>query len=123
MHEKHWVDELHAAVTVCDENGVILEMNDKAAATFEKDGGRALIGKSLYDCHPEPARSRLQELMASQAPNCYTIEKNGIHKMIYQAPWYEDGKHRGLVEISFEIPSAMPHFVRGETGPSAAPSR
>lgn len=112
MNRPHWANEFAAAVTVCDVNGIILEMNDKSVTTFQKDGGRALIGKSLYDCHPEPSRTKLRELMASQVTNCYTIEKNGVHKMIYQAPWYEDGKHRGLVEISFEIPAPMPHFVR-----------
>ena len=112
MNQQHWVDELAAAITVCDEDGFILAMNDKSALTFQQDGGKALIGRSLYDCHPEPARTKLVELMASERANCYTIEKNGVHKMIYQAPWYEDGKHRGLVEISFEIPSPLPHFVR-----------
>lgn len=113
MNRGHWVDELDAAITVCDEDGVIVEMNDKAAATFQKDGGRALIGKSLYDCHPEPARTKVRELMASKKANCYTIEKSGVRKMIYQTPWVENGKPRGLVEISFEIPSTMSHFVRG----------
>jgi transcriptional regulator with PAS, ATPase and Fis domain len=112
MTSEQWTNEFNAAITRCDENGIILEMNDKALLTFQKDGGRALIGKSLYDCHPEPARTKLRELMASQGTNCYTIEKNGVHKLIYQAPWYSDGKCRGLVEISFEIPSPMPHFVR-----------
>ena len=44
--------------------------------------------------------------------NCYTIEKNGVHKLIYQSPWYVKGEYGGLVEISVEIPNPMPHFVR-----------
>ncbi len=87
-------------------------MNDKAARTFEKDGGRALIGKNLFDCHSEASRAKLAEIMRSQQPNVYTIEKAGVKKLIYQTPWYQDGQFAGLVEISLEIPFEMPHFVR-----------
>jgi hypothetical protein len=42
----------------------------------------------------------------------YTIEKNGVRKLIFQAPWFQDGKYAGLVELALEIPAEMPHFVR-----------
>ena len=111
--EHAWLKEFPAAVTVCDPDGIILEMNDKAALTFENDGGRALIGKNVLDCHPEPARSELQRLMDARQRNVYTIEKNGVKKMIYQSPWYHDGVYAGFLEISLEIPFELPHFVRG----------
>jgi transcriptional regulator with PAS, ATPase and Fis domain len=107
-----WIDEFPAAVTVTDTHGVILEMNDKAAQTFAKDGGRDLLGKNVLDCHPEPARSKLAALMAAGQANVYTIEKNGVKKLIYQSPWTRDGRLAGFVEVAFEIPSEMPHFVR-----------
>jgi len=44
--------------------------------------------------------------------NAYTIEKRGVRKLIYQAPWFRDGIVQGLVELSLEIPDAMPHFIR-----------
>ena len=107
-----WIKEFPGAITICNADGIILEMNDKAVETFEKDGGADLIGKNLFDCHPEPARSKLRDLMSSRKVNCYTIEKNGIKKMIYQSPWYKNGEYGGLVEFSIEIPSEMPHFIR-----------
>jgi transcriptional regulator with PAS, ATPase and Fis domain len=107
-----WIKEFLGAITVCDADGIIIEMNDQAAETFKKDGGADLIGKNLLDCHPEPARSKLRDLMISRKVNCYTIEKNGIKKIIYQTPWYKNGKYAGLVELSIEIPFEMPHFVR-----------
>lgn len=107
-----WVKEFPGAVTVCDRDGRIIEMNEKACNTFAKDGGAALVGKNVLDCHPEPARSKLKALMAEQKKNAYTIEKNGVKKLIYQSPWYEDGKYMGFVELSLEIPFEMPHFVR-----------
>ena len=107
-----WSTEFPGAVTVCDRHGVITEMNDRSAKTFEADGGRALVGTSLLDCHPEPSRSKVADLLANPRVNAYTIEKRGVRKFIYQAPWFLDGAFQGLVELSLEIPESMPHFVR-----------
>ena len=52
--------------------------------------------------------------METQQTNVYTIEKNGVRKLIYQAPWFQDGGYAGLVELALEIPAVMPHFVRDE---------
>ena len=107
-----WTTEFPGAVTVCDSTGVITEMNDRSAKTFEADGGRALVGTNLLVCHPEPSRSLVADLLANPRVNAYTIEKRGMRKLIYQAPWYRDGAYQGLVELSLEIPESMPHFVR-----------
>ena len=107
-----WPKEFPAAITVCDAAGRILEMNDRADQTFAKDGGRALVGSSLLDCHAEPSRDKLLELLAAPKVNAYTIEKGGVKKLIYQAPWFEDGKFGGLVEMSLVLPDVLPHFVR-----------
>jgi hypothetical protein len=100
------------AVTVCDLDGIVLAMNEKAAVSFHEYGGKELIGKSLIDCHPEPARSKLLRLLESGERNVYTIEKNGIRKLIYQAPWYRNEQRCGIIEWTMEIPFDMPHFVR-----------
>ena len=111
--ENAWVKEFPGALTICDPDGIIIEMNDKAAKTFEGDGGRALIGKNVLDCHPEPARSTLKKLLESRERNVYTTEKNGVKKVIYQSPWYHNGEYAGFMELSLEVPLEMPHFVRG----------
>lgn len=107
-----WARQLTCAVTVCDRDGVILDMNDKAAETFAGDGGRDLVSKSLFDCHGPESQAKIRDLIGRQAVNAYTIEKNGRKKLIYQAPWYEDGRFMGLVELSLEIPFELPHFRR-----------
>jgi transcriptional regulator with PAS, ATPase and Fis domain len=109
---ERWSKELPAAITVCDRDGKILEMNDRSVRTLEKDGGAALVGKNVLECHPEPARTRLKEMLESGKMNCYTIEKKGVRKLIYQVPWFADGVYGGLVELSLEIPARIPHFVR-----------
>jgi len=112
MDSQTWVNEFPAAVTVCDREGIILTMNRRAAEGFAADGGMDLVGRSLIDCHPEPARSRLVSLLEHGTRHVYTIEKRGVRKLIYQAPWYRDGQYAGLVELSLELPAEMPHFVR-----------
>jgi hypothetical protein len=107
---KNWKDGVNFAITVCDADGKILEMNAKASATFAKSGGEA--GKSLLDCHPEPARTKLKKMLAAPFTNAYTIEKNGVKKLIYQTPWLQNGEPAGLVELSLELPEELPHFVR-----------
>jgi len=107
-----WVNEFPAAITVSDANGTIIELNARAVKTFEKDGGAKLIGTNVLDCHPEPAKAKLREIMDKRKTNVYTIEKAGTKKLIYQAPWYEDGEYAGVVELSVEISFDLPHFVR-----------
>ena len=77
-----WVREFPGAVTVCDPQGIILEMNEKALEMFSEDGGRDLIGTNLLECHPEVARTKLEGMLASHETNVYTIEKAGSKLMV-----------------------------------------
>ncbi len=112
MGKPDYFKEAPIAVTICDKEGIILEMNDKSVKTFIKDG-KSLIGASLLDCHPEPARRKLTAMLENHNVNAYTISKNGIKKLIYQMPWFVEGEFAGYIELSMEIPEEMPHFVRG----------
>jgi PAS domain-containing protein len=110
--ENLWIKEFPAAIVVCDPDGIVIEMNDKAAKAFAKDGGHALIGRNMSECHPASCRVKLERLMESRQPNVYTIERNGIKKLIYQSPWFLKGEYAGFVQISMEVPFDIPHFVR-----------
>jgi transcriptional regulator with PAS, ATPase and Fis domain len=107
-----WVQEFPGAVFVCDTKGTILEMNEKARKSCQKEGGEKLIGTNVLECHPEPARTKLKEILEKQKTNVYTVEKGGLKKLIHQGPWYLEGKFAGIVELSLEIPFEMPNFVR-----------
>ncbi|HUU04293.1 MAG TPA: PAS domain-containing protein [Patescibacteria group bacterium] len=113
MESPTWIEGIDVAVTVCDREGIIVYMNDKSAQTFAADGGKALLGKNLLACHPEPAREKIRHIMAAGISNSYAIEKNGVKKLIHQVPWHENGTLAGLVEFSLVIPLDLPHFVRG----------
>lgn len=105
-----WAKEMNCAVTVCDTEGIILFMNNKACQTFAKHGN--LIGKNLFNCHNPESQAKIRNMLADGGCNSYTIEKNGIRKMIYQTAWMKEGTVGGMVEISMEIPADMPHYVR-----------
>jgi len=113
MSEDHgWVREFPVAITVTAADGTILELNLQACETFAADGGAALIGRNVLDCHPEPARSRTEELYRTQKPNHYTIRKGGQRKIIHQIPWFRNGSFAGVVEMSVPIPDELPHSDR-----------
>ena len=113
MFDKAWFEKINIGITVSDCEGKIIYMNEKSAEIWEKSGGRDLLGKSLFDCHPEPAKTMLADLLAHQHTNCYTIEKNSQKKLIYQTPVYdENGNYSAYAELSIELPTEMKNFER-----------
>ncbi|OGD24505.1 MAG: diguanylate cyclase [Candidatus Aminicenantes bacterium RBG_13_63_10] len=112
MSDHSWIKEFPGAITVCDERGKILAMNEQAFETFAEFGGAALVGRNVLDCHPEPARTKLDGMLRAGRTNVYTILKKGKKKLVYQSPWYENGQYAGFVEMVLVIPEAMPHFDR-----------
>ena len=111
IKEVQWAEGLNCAVTVCDKEGIVLYMNARARATFASAGD--MIGRSLIPCHSERSRGIIAHMLATGESNCYTIDKQGLKKMIYQTPWRDpEGNIAGLVEISMVIPAEMPHYVR-----------
>lgn len=107
-----WTTGAPMAITVTDSIGTIVAMNDRAGEVFADDGGKALVGTDVMQCHGPASRKIIEEILATGTPHIYTIEKKGKRKMIVQAPWYEGGQTAGLVELSFELPAEVPHFVR-----------
>ncbi|WP_297089640.1 hypothetical protein [uncultured Draconibacterium sp.] len=108
----NWMNEFNGAITVCDTAGIIVYMNRYSVQQFEKYGGEKLIGTNLLDCHPEPAKSRLKEMLANPQENTYTTEKAGKEKIITQRPWMMNEKFAGVVELSFDLPVDMVHHKR-----------
>lgn len=112
MNDFDWAEGMACAVTAADKDGVIRYMNRRARETYRKHGD--LIGKSLYDCHGERAAGIIRRLLTEGGTNAYTIEKEGVRKMIYQTACTDaDGRVEGIVEVSMVIPDELPHYVRG----------
>lgn len=105
-----WAREMNCTVTVCDSEGLVVYMNDKALETFAKHGD--MRGRNLIPCHNEDSVRKINHMLSTGESNVYTIQKNGVRKMIYQTPWRVDGKISGLVEISMVLPDDTPHYDR-----------
>lgn len=100
------------AVTICAKDGTILDMNGKSRRTFLKPGQEEIIGKNVLDCHPEPARSLLGDMLRNPRTNVYTVEKEGLKKLIFQTPWYDGEEYAGFMELSIVLPAEIPNRVR-----------
>ena len=107
-----WIEKLDGNVIVCDAQGTINYMNETAIRNYASDGGAALIGRNLMDCHSDDSRRKIREIMTTHQKNVYTIEKHGRKKLIYQAPLMDGDVFTGIAEFSLEIPFEMPHYKR-----------
>ena len=108
-----WAYGMNCAVTVADADCNIIYMNERSRQTFAARGGADLIGHNLMDYHNERSRAIIRDLLATGGTNCYTIEKGGLRKLIYQTAWRDSGGAvAGLVEISMELPAQLPHYIR-----------
>ncbi len=98
------LNELPGSVTICDKDGVIVSLNEQAVKQYRAQGGLELIGRSVFDCHPEPARTKVRELMAAQRQNLYFSGKEGQRKIVFQSPWYLGEEYAGFLDITIDLP-------------------
>jgi transcriptional regulator with PAS, ATPase and Fis domain len=107
-----WFEQLPCSVIVCDRKYNVLYMNDKAAEDHADDGGRALVGTDLMNCHPPEAQAKLKEVLRSGRPNVYTTEERRKKKFVYQCQWKKGGRVGGVVQLVIELPRDVPHHAR-----------
>ena len=105
-----YFNEVPYSVTICDKDGKILYMNEMAVNVLSH--GQQIIGNNLLDCHPEPARSLLADMLENPRTNVYTVEKEGVKKLIFQTPWYDGDNYAGFMELSMVLPAVIPNRVR-----------
>ena len=89
------------AVTICAKDGTILDMNQKSRKTFLKPGQETILGQNV-----------LADMLANPHTHIYTVEKEGVKKLIYQCPWYEGEEYAGFMELSIVLPEFIPNRVR-----------
>ncbi len=99
------------SVTVCNLEGIVVYMNDASKYEYAADGGAELIGKSLIDCHPEPARSKLMALLEKPVENSYVSRSGPRPLFIYDVPWIEDGLPLGIIELLLPLEVVNKHVA------------
>jgi PAS domain-containing protein len=84
-----------AAVVICDLEHTIIYMNPVAIERYAKWGGKALMGKSLLNCHNEKSREMIQKVIdwfkASKDNNIvYTFFNQKENKDVYMVALRND---------------------------------
>lgn len=110
-----WIKDFSVAVVICDRKGVLTYLNDAAAEMYAHAGGYALLGKSIMEgCHKQQASNdKMIEIMETRKPYTYSIERNGVKRLIHQMPHIINDEVVGIVEVAIIVPFDIPHFVRG----------
>ena len=100
--KRDYFEGADVAVTICAKDGTILDMNAKSKKTFLKPGMPEIIGQNVLDCHP----------LENPRTNVYTVEKEGVKKLIFQTPWYDGDEYAGFMELSMVLPEVVPNRIR-----------
>lgn len=84
-----------AAIVICNLNHTIIYMNPAAIKRYEKWGGKALMEKSLLDCHNEKSREMITKVVdwfkASVDNNLvYTFHNQKENKDVYMVALRND---------------------------------
>lgn len=61
---KSIIDSDEAAVVICDTKHTIVYMNPSAVLRYSKKGGAALVGQSIFDCHNEKSREKINKVVS-----------------------------------------------------------
>ena len=51
-------------------------------------------------------------MLKNPRTNIYTVEKEGLKKLIFQTPWYDEDEYAGFMELSIVLPENIPNRVR-----------
>ena len=107
-----WAILFPVSITVSDNDGTVLWMNEAAIERYGSFGGRAVIATNMLDCHPEPSRTTVANMLAHPGVSVYTVEKRGKRGLVHHSTWYDGDKPARLVELILDRPADVRHVVR-----------
>jgi DUF438 domain-containing protein len=96
---------LRAVITVADENGRIIYLNDLAIEHYSDRGGDRLLGTNLRDCHSPDSQKKIKDIYARHragdlVPTRYYKAKDDGHaESIVLIPLVIEGAFRGVAEV------------------------
>ncbi len=109
---REWAHSFPAEIIVCEPDGMILEMNQKAIDLYQKEGGAALVGKNVFDHHQEPSRTIVKRLVSQRETSIYTTENGGEKKLVCIAPWFIEAKYSGFVLMVLDLPAQIHKIIK-----------
>ena len=87
---KSVLDQDRAPVVLCDLNHTVIYMNPAAGERYAKQGGMALVGTSLLNCHPPKTNEMIERVVewfrADRTHNLiHTFRNDSENKDVYMA--------------------------------------
>lgn len=92
---KSVIDMDRAAVVICSLDHTIIYMNPAAVRRYAKRGGKALIGRSLLECHNEKSNEMIEKIVAwfgksTENNMIYTYYNEKENKDVYMVALRDD---------------------------------
>lgn len=93
-------------LVMADENYIIKFVNEIGAKNYERFGGLAIVGKSLFDCHNENSCEAIKKLYKQFEDKTIRnfikeVERNGKKKVIVYFPIFNEEKFGGVLELQY----------------------
>jgi len=96
---------LRAVVTIADETGHIIYLNDLALQHYGDRGGEQLVGTHLNDCHNPTSQAEIEAMYARYRTGDFTptryhhVKEDGLDETIVLIPLVTDVRLRGVAEL------------------------
>lgn len=93
---KSVLEQDRSPVVLCDLEHTVIYMNPAAGRRYAKQGGMALVGRSLLDCHTPKANELIERVVAwfAQSPEhnlIYTFRNDKENKDVYMVALRDEG--------------------------------
>ena len=104
---KSVLDQDRAPVVLCDLEHTIIYMNNAAIERYAKNGGEALLGKSLLNCHTPKAREIINQVL-----DWFRADKD--HNIIYEFRNDEENKDVYMVALRDDGGNLIGYYEKHE---------
>ena len=104
---KSVLDHDRAPVVLCDLEHTIIYLNKAAIARYAKNGGEALLGRSLLNCHTPKAREIINQVL-----DWFRADKD--HNIIYEFRNDEENKDVYMVALRDDGGNLIGYYEKHE---------
>lgn len=95
------------AVVICNLEHEIIYMNPAAAARYAKQGGAALVGSNLLNCHNVQSREQIQKVVA-------WFQESTDHNRVYTFHNEKENKDGYMIALRDETGTLIGYYEKHE---------
>ncbi len=104
---KSVLEQDRSAVVLCDLDHTIIYMNPAAGERYAKNGGVALLGESLMNCHGPQSRVMVQKVVA-------WFKQDSGHNLVYTFRNDQENKDVYMVALRDEAGELIGYYEKHE---------